>query len=87
MPWMETQPMIEREKFVVELVSGRWSMSELCRRHGVSRRTGYKWRDRFEAEGIRGLTDRSRAPKFHVSPRSKLHIRASNDWDLDLDLG
>jgi putative transposase len=37
-------------------------MSELCARYGVSRRIGYKWLARYDAEGRRGLADRSRAP-------------------------
>ncbi len=37
-------------------------MSELCARYGISRRIGYKWLARYEAEGRPGLQDRSRAP-------------------------
>jgi transposase InsO family protein len=37
-------------------------MTELCERYGISRKTGYKWLARFEAEGAAGLVDRSRAP-------------------------
>jgi len=38
-------------------------MSELCRTYGISRKTGYKLRERFEQEGPKGLYDRSRAPQ------------------------
>ncbi len=38
-------------------------MAELCERYGISRKTGYKWIERFEEEGRHGLDDRSRAPK------------------------
>lgn len=41
----------------------RRSVSEAARRFGTTRITARKWRDRYEAEGIRGLADRSRAPK------------------------
>jgi transposase InsO family protein len=41
-------------------------MSELCRRFGVSRSNGYKWRGRYRAEGPAGLSERSRRP--HHSP-------------------
>jgi transposase InsO family protein len=37
-------------------------MAELCRRYRISRDTGYRWRGRYEAEGLQGLRDRSRAP-------------------------
>jgi transposase InsO family protein len=38
------------------------SFSELCHRFNVSRKTGYKWLNRYRAEGIGGLMDRSRRP-------------------------
>jgi transposase InsO family protein len=54
--------MDERLQFVRDALSDRFSMSELCARYGVSRRIGYKWLARYDAEGRRGLVDRSRAP-------------------------
>jgi len=62
MPWLETDPMTERLKFVQDAQSDRFSTAELCARHGVSRPTGYTWIARFAEEGRRGLGDRSRAP-------------------------
>jgi transposase InsO family protein len=40
----------------------QFTMSELCARYGVSRRIGYKWVARYEAEGRAGLRDRSHVP-------------------------
>jgi putative transposase len=37
----------------------------LCRRYGVSRKTGYKWLGRFRADGVEGLLERPRAPLRH----------------------
>jgi transposase InsO family protein len=54
--------MDERLHFVRDALSDRFTMSELCARYGVSRRIGYKWLARYDAEGRRGLRDRSRAP-------------------------
>jgi transposase InsO family protein len=62
MPWKESVVMDERLQFVRDALSDRFTMSELCARYGVSRRIGYKWLARYEAEGRRGLVDRSRAP-------------------------
>ena len=62
MPWTETEPMKERMRFVADAERGLYSMSELCERYGISRRTGYKWIDRYEAKGPAGLLERSRAP-------------------------
>jgi hypothetical protein len=42
MPWQETDPVDQRRKFVKDLASGLWTMSELCDRYGISRKTGYK---------------------------------------------
>ncbi len=62
MPWNETEPMLEREKFVVAVRSGELTFTAQCERFGISRKTGYKLMKRFEAEGLAGLSDRSRAP-------------------------
>lgn len=66
MPWRQTDPVKERAKFVVEARHGSWTMTELCQRYDISRKTGYLWLARFEAEGNAGLEERSRRP--HVSP-------------------
>lgn len=63
MPWSETTPMTERVRFIADLESTLYTMTELCRRYGISRKTGYKWAARFVSDGPRGLEDRSRAPK------------------------
>jgi transposase InsO family protein len=62
MPWLETAPMEQRERFIRDSQFKLYTMTELCERYGVSRKTGYKWLDRFDEEGRRGLQDRSRAP-------------------------
>ena len=59
---METHVSDERRRFVEDIESGHWSMTELCERYGVTRPTGYKWVARYRADGRAGLTDRSRAP-------------------------
>src|SRR5437867_2878331 len=62
MPWKESVAMEERLQFVRDAMSDRFTMSELCARYGVSRRIGYKWLARYEADGRRALVDQSRAP-------------------------
>ena len=44
-----------------EEVSG--SVAKTCRYYGISRQLFYKWKRRYEAEGLSGLQDRSRRPK------------------------
>jgi putative transposase len=65
MPWEETCAMTERVKFVGLVEAGEETMAELCRRFGVSRKTGYKFVERFAAEGAAGLCDRSHAALRH----------------------
>lgn len=65
MPWQRTEPMDERLSFIMSWREDEVSMSELCRRYGVSRKTGYKWVDRYQTAGLVGLTERSRAPLNH----------------------
>lgn len=63
MPWQQTDPMLERSKFIAAHQSGLYSMTELCTRFGISRKTGYKWLARYDEGGAEALLDRSRAPK------------------------
>jgi putative transposase len=70
MPWLETNPVLERHHFVHDLESGHWTMTELCVRYGISRVSGYKWLDRYRQSGVGGLCDQSRAPRScpHQTP-------------------
>ncbi len=62
MPWKECSAVSCREEFVRLAQTEAANVSELCRRFGVSRRTGYKWLGRFASTGRPGLSDRSRRP-------------------------
>jgi putative transposase len=63
MPWKEKTPMTERARFVALHAEGLYSMTELCTRFGISRKSGYKWLQRFHEDGVPGLADHSRAPR------------------------
>ncbi|MEO7252446.1 MAG: IS481 family transposase [Arenimonas sp.] len=65
MPWNETTPMDQKVQFVSDYLRNRFSVSELCLRYGVSRKTGYKWIDRYILDGPAGLGDRTRRPHSH----------------------
>ena len=62
MPWLETSPVDERERFIADQRRGLYTMTELSARYGISRKSGYKWLDRFEEGGRAALHDQSRAP-------------------------
>ncbi len=57
--------MNERVKFIAAWLEEEESFAELCERFGISRKQGYKWCARYEAGGVAGLVDRSRAPLTH----------------------
>ena len=65
MPWSDTNPMKQRAQFVLDALKGHFSMTELCERYEVSRKTGYKWIERYHCEGTPGCEDRARKPKRH----------------------
>lgn len=54
-------------EFIEMAEKGEEPFNALCARFGVSRKTGYKWLNRFRLEGEAGLVEQSRRPKS--SPR------------------
>ena len=62
MPWSQTSPMDQRLQFIADYQRTPCTMTELCEHFRISRKTGYKWIKRFEAEGPTGLLERSRRP-------------------------
>jgi len=65
MPWQECSIMSQRLEFVRLAGQDGANVSALCRRYGISRKTGYKWLMRHRVAGDGGLVDRSRRPHHH----------------------
>ena len=60
MPWSETTPRNERLRFIADVLEREADeMAVLCRRYGISRKTGYKWLARYVAGGPAALAERS----------------------------
>ena len=59
MSWKEICPMDERMKFLADSLEESESHASLCRRYGISRKTGYKWIARYEQDGAAGLQERA----------------------------
>jgi transposase InsO family protein len=70
-PWKVSRPVTERMEFLSRLGKGE-RMVDLCSEFGISRKTGYKFWDRFKRAGARALEDQSRARKTiaHKTPEA-----------------
>src|SRR5436309_3043645 len=65
MCWKSTSPMNERIKFIARYLTDEFTFTSLCDEFEISRKTGYKWVNRYDAGGASALEDRSRAPLTH----------------------
>jgi len=63
MPWRTITPMSQRHEFVILAAHRAVAFQELCRRFGISRKTGYKWLERYRCGGAEALCDQSRRPE------------------------
>ena len=70
MPWKESSAESEQRMFIEMWSRREETVSELCRRFEISRKTGYKRINRFKEWGYDGLGDLSRAPHTHPNGTS-----------------
>lgn len=86
MPWRSSTVETERARFVLEAELSDLSHAELCRRYNISRPTGHRWIQRYQAEGLDGLKDRSHRPHSCAHATSAavvarvLEIRDKRGW-------
>ena len=76
MPWLTTNAMDERVKFIAAYLRGELSVSRLCETFGVSRKTAYKSISRYTAGGVAELVERSRRPSQTPGPRAGMSSRS-----------
>lgn len=62
MPWIKTKPMDQKIQLIADWQTGYFSITDLSQKYGISRKTAYKWIDRYEELGIDGLKEQSRRP-------------------------
>lgn len=65
------------------------NVAALCREHGISRKTFYKWRARYAGEGVVGLEARSRRPRrspTRVSEEVEEAVIEARKWLLGYGL-
>lgn len=67
MPWSVVKQMDSKIQFLGEYLKNEKSITELCKKHNISRPTAYKVINRYNQEGINGLDERSKAHINHPS--------------------
>ena len=74
-PWKEICRVEERMRFVLAVSESDETFSALCARFGISRKTGYKWVERYEELGVDGLTEGRPVARTcpHRMPSELLH--------------
>ena len=70
MPWKETCAMQEKFKMMTAYQNREFTMAELCRRFGVSRKTAYKWWERFQQGGGHPSSLATRSHANHAHPNA-----------------
>jgi transposase InsO family protein len=64
MPWRRVNVDEQRMQFVIRSSSGKERMTALCHEFGISRPTGYLWRQRYRQSGsLTRIAERSRRPQ------------------------
>jgi transposase len=79
MPWRDTSPMDQRTQFIADHLRDTLSITELCALYGISRKTGYKWIDRYVRHGPAALEEQSRRPRRSPNQTSEEIVRAVLD--------
>jgi len=71
--------MDQRTQFIADHLRDALSITELCALYGISRKTGYKWIERYLRHGPVGLDERSRRPRCSPRQTSEEIVRAILD--------
>ncbi len=65
MPWKEFCAMDQKVQMIGDWTTGEYSITELGQIYGVSRKTIYKWIERYGKKGACGLDELASAPGRH----------------------
>lgn len=76
MPFHEVSIMSQREEFARLASQAGANVADLCRRYGISRKTGYKWLGRFTEHEEHWSADQSRRPQ-HSPGQTPVEVEAS----------
>jgi len=62
MPWKTIKPMDQKVQLIANWQTKNFSKTDLSKKYNISRKTVFKWIQRYEQQGIGGLKDQSQAP-------------------------
>jgi transposase InsO family protein len=75
MPWKEIKPMDQKIQLIADWKTTNFNKTDLSRKYGVSRKTVYKWIDRYKENSVDGLKEQSRAPQNSPNRTSEEKVR------------
>src|SRR2546428_2130688 len=84
MPWRDASPMDQRMQFIADYLRDSLAITELCEHYGISRKTGYKWIERYLRQGPAGLEERSRRPRRSPNQTAEEIVTAILDYRFPL---
>ncbi len=76
MPWNETTPMDQKMQFIADYLRAALGMTELCQMYGISRKTGYKFVERYLSAGPEALEEHSRRALTHPNQTPEHIVQA-----------
>lgn len=82
MAWENFKLDQQRLNLVQAYIAGDSTMTHICKLYGISRKTGYKWVQRYLEEGNNGLKDLSKARHSVQNIYSQNHIERVIDYKL-----
>lgn len=71
MPWKELKPMDQKIQMLAYWQTELFSITDLSQKYGISRKTVYKWLNRYKEIGVDGLKEFSRRPVSSPSQTSE----------------
>lgn len=80
MPWKTVSLFKVRQQLVEAVLARRQTLQEICRRFAVSRKTAYKWLNRFRQGGLPELRDHSRRPRHSPDRLSRRWVKLIEQW-------
>lgn len=82
MPWELNKVEVQRKDLIDAFLDGDASMTELCKQYKISRKTAYKWLNRYIKSRGQSLSDLSKAPANPHRVYEDAHINFAVDTKL-----